>query len=131
MPIVEIVPVRVVEIVPVRLGPLLVVEITPVLVVEIVPTLVVEMVPVFANAVADTAITNVAAQIVDLMFPIALLLCNVSQGLCGRLDDSPASLLQVDLPKKSRFAIDHFKGCAKTRPPSESFVKSLGTLDLE
>ena len=62
------VPVRVVEIIPVRL---LVVEIVPVLVVEIVPALVVEIVPVFANVVADTAITNVAAQTIDLRLLIA------------------------------------------------------------
>ena len=73
----EIVPVRVVEITPVRLGPPPVVEITPVLVVEIVPVLVVEMVPVFANAVADTAIINVAVQMIDLRLLIALLLRNL------------------------------------------------------
>ena len=69
--VVEIVPVRVVEIIPVRLA---VVEIVPVLVVEMVPALVVEMVPVFANAVAETASTNVAAQTIVLRLLIALLL---------------------------------------------------------
>ena len=63
------VPVRVVEIVPV-----FVVEMIPALVVEMVPALVVEMVPVFANAVADTAITNIAAQTINLRLLIALLL---------------------------------------------------------
>jgi len=68
------VPTRVVEIVPVREVPVAVVEIVPVLVVEIVPALVVEMVPVFPKAVADKAVTNMAAQTIDLTFFIALLL---------------------------------------------------------
>jgi hypothetical protein len=72
--VVEIVPVRVVEIVPVRVLPLTVVEMVPVLVVEIVPALVVEIVPVFPKTVADTTVTNSAAQTINLMFFIALLL---------------------------------------------------------
>lgn len=55
-------PVRVVEITPERLP---VVEITPVFVVEITPALVVEMTPVFANVVADRAITKSTAQVAD------------------------------------------------------------------
>jgi hypothetical protein len=73
--VVEIVPVRVVEMVPVRVLPLTVVEMIPVLVVEIVPALVVEMVPVFPKTVADPTVTNsAAAQTINLMFFIALLL---------------------------------------------------------
>src|SRR3569832_2135960 len=71
--VVDTVPVRVVDMIPVRFG-LLVVEIVPALVVEMIPDLVVEMVPVFANAVADKAITSVAAQTIDIRFLIALLL---------------------------------------------------------
>lgn len=67
--VVEMVPARVLETVPTA-----VVEIVPVLVVEMVPTLVVEMVPDFARVVADTAMTNIAAQTMDLRFLIALLL---------------------------------------------------------
>jgi len=78
MCVVEIVPIRVVEMVPVRLGPLPVVEMVPILVVEMVPALVVEIVPVFANVVADTAITNIAAQTIFLRFFIALLLRDFS-----------------------------------------------------
>ena len=68
------VPVRVVEIVPVRLVPLTVVEMVPLLVVEIVPALVVEMVPVLPKAVTDKTVTSNAAQTMDLIFFIALLL---------------------------------------------------------
>ena len=71
--VVDIVPVRVVDMRPVRLDPP-VVEIVPILVVEIIPVLVVEIVPVFANAGADSVITSVAAQTIDLKFLIALLL---------------------------------------------------------
>ena len=74
------VPVRVVEIVPV-----FVVEIVPVLVVEIVPALVVEMVPVFAYVVMETAVTNTAAQTIDLTFFIAFAPGDSSQGYMGRL----------------------------------------------
>lgn len=76
----EIVPVRVVEIVPLRGA---VVEIVPVRVVEMVPVLVVEMVPVFAKVGADTAITNIAVQISDLRFFIALLLVMQKSGVIG------------------------------------------------
>ena len=69
--VVEMTPVRVVEITPERLP---VVEITPVFVVEITPALVVEITPVFANVVADRAVTNNTAQIADLKFFILLLL---------------------------------------------------------
>ena len=89
MCVVEIVPVRVVEMVPVRLGPLPVVEMVPILVVEMVPALVVEIVPVFANVVADTAITNIAAQTIFLRFFIALLLRDFQSGVRGRLGGSP------------------------------------------
>ena len=75
--VVEMTPVRVVEITPERFP---VVEITPVFVVEITPALVVEMTPVFANVVADRAVTNNAAQITDLTFFIVLLLVIRSQG---------------------------------------------------
>ena len=67
-------PVPVVEIVPVRAVPLAVVEIVPVLVVEIVPVFVVEMVPVFPKVVADRAVPNNAAQMIDFTLFIVVLL---------------------------------------------------------
>jgi hypothetical protein len=81
------VPVLVVEIVPLRLPEIVsvaVVEIVPVLVVEIVPDLVVEIVPVFPSTGAETAMSRIPAQTMDLwIFMVPLLMLKTSR--IGRL----------------------------------------------
>ena len=107
--VVEMVPVRVVEMVPV-----LVVEIVPALVVEMVPVLVVEMVPGFANVVTDRAVTNKAAQKIDLRFFIALLLVIRKSGVLGSAWSSLLRLSSGRLITNNGFALSFYKLCAKT-----------------
>jgi hypothetical protein len=71
-----------------------------------VPAFVVEMVPVFANAVADTAITNVAAQTIVLRLLIALLLRFLKvSGYASAWGFASQHFLQSDSLKNIDFAV--------------------------